>query len=237
MLRSNRTANDTVSAGGPALSMIWVSSQLIIGYYFERYRPIASGFSCSGAGAGIFIFSMTNSLLAVRIGWRNTIRVQVVLVLLILFIAMAYLEVPPTPVAVVHPNPVNETSSEEYYGNFYVHYFLTDDAESSGRTAKGLESYSPAQRKHRRLRRLAKCCSPCCYKPPQESDRTEEDRNYVVRAEPLQHEDLFYTGPADYDKPHQMEQFDGKDFELVGSDQQVSGRDGSASIFPRIDSD
>lgn len=213
--------------------MIWVSSQLIIGYYFERYRPIASGFSCSGAGAGIFIFSITNSLLVCRIGWRNTVRVQVVLLLFILFIAMAYLEVRPTPVAVVHPNHVTDTSSNEYYGNFYVHYFLDDEPESSRRSHPALETYNPTQRRQGRLRRWATCCSPCCCKSQQQVDRrsqSEQERNFVLRADPMQHEDLFYTGPADYEQPHHKEQFDGKEFELVGSDAQVSGLSCKCSI-------
>ncbi|KAH8299534.1 hypothetical protein KR044_002490, partial [Drosophila immigrans] len=208
--------------GGPGLSMIWVSSQLIIGYYFERYRPIASGFSCSGAGAGIFIFSITNSLLVVSIGWRNTIRVQVVLIVLIAFMALAYLEVAPTPVGVLHDEPFSTTSSNEYYGNFYVHNFLVDDA-SSKRSHAVLENYEPPQRQGR-IRRWASRCSPCFRKRPPRSqhrhplsDDERSERNYVVRADPMQREDLFYTGPADYTEPHNVEQFDGKELELVGS--------------------
>lgn len=205
--------------------MIWVSSQLIIGYYFDRYRPIASGFSCSGAGAGIFIFSITNSLLVYRIGWRNTIRVQVVLILLIFFIALAYREVLPTPVGVVHPSRITDTSSNEFYGNFYVHYFINDADDSSKKSHPALETYNPP---HPHPKGGFFPCLPCCRKAKPKTDRAyksddeRSDRNYVVRADPLQREDLFYTGPADYDTPHSTEQFDGKEFELVGSEARVS---------------
>ncbi|KAL7735813.1 hypothetical protein ACLKA6_017817 [Drosophila palustris] len=208
--------------GGPGLSMIWVSSQLIIGYYFERYRPIASGFSCSGAGAGIFLFSITNSVLVPSIGWRNTIRVQVILIVLIFFMALAYLEVAPTPVGFLRSDPVSASSSNEYYGNFYVHNFLYEEV-SSKKSHVVLETYDPPQRQGR-VRRWIRRCFPCWVKkPPQSefrhplSDDERSERNFVVRADPIQKEDLFYTGPADYDEPHNLEQFDGKELELVGS--------------------
>ncbi|XP_034102187.1 uncharacterized protein LOC117566752 [Drosophila albomicans] len=209
--------------GGPGLSMIWVSSQLIIGYYFERYRPIASGFSCSGAGAGIFLFSIANSLLVVKFGWRNTIRFQVILILLITFMALAYLEVAPTPVGFLHNDHLTTSSSNEYYGNFYVHNFLVDDV-SSRRSHAVLENYEPPQQQGR-CRRWASRCLPCFRKKPvrgqhhrhAQSEDERSERNYVVRADPMQREDLFYTGPADYTTPHSVEQFEGKELELVGS--------------------
>ncbi|XP_017836161.1 uncharacterized protein LOC108595439 isoform X2 [Drosophila busckii] len=204
--------------GGPGLSMIWVSSQLIISYYFERYRPIASGFSCSGAGLGIIFFSMLNSYLVTKIGWRNTVRVQVGFVLLLFLIVLAYLEVAPTPVGVVHRREQQSgSSSEEYYGNFYVHNFIREDATSQKSRAK-LETYEPEERQRRWT-----CASPCCRKrtPKSEEQLSDGERNYLVRADPLQHDDLFYTGPADYDAPHSKERFEGKDLELMGSQKQI----------------
>ncbi|EDV90374.1 GH23835 [Drosophila grimshawi] len=204
--------------GGPGLSMIWVSSQIIIGYYFERYRPIASGFSCSGAGAGICIFSITNNILVQHIGWRNTIRFQVMLICLLFFVALAYSEVAPTPVAVMHSDPLSTSSSNEYYGNFYVHYFLGDEV-GSRKSRHVLNSYEPPRKKKSKLRRCAKFCCPCCMKPDAKHEPSERSElNYVVRPDPIQRDDLFYTGPADYEKPHSREQFDGKQLELVGSE-------------------
>ncbi|XP_030554682.1 uncharacterized protein LOC115758262 isoform X3 [Drosophila novamexicana] len=209
-----------VAAGGPGLSMIWVSSQLIIGFYFERYRPIASGFSCSGAGAGILIFSITNNILVQNMGWRNTIRIQVILLCLLLFVAIAYLEVAPSPVGVVHQaDPLTSSSSNEYYGNFYVHNFLGDDF-SAKRSHNVIETYEPPIKKKGKLRRCIQFCCPCCGKSKVREEWTaseRSERNYVVRPDLLQRDDLFYTGPIDYEEPHHKEQFDGKELELVGT--------------------
>lgn len=74
-----------------------MSSQLIIGYYFERYRPIANGLSCSGAGAGIALMAFLDSLMLVDNGWRNTLRLHAILLLVALLISFGYVKVPPTP--------------------------------------------------------------------------------------------------------------------------------------------
>ncbi|XP_022225769.2 uncharacterized protein LOC111076329 [Drosophila obscura] len=203
--------------GGPALSMIWVSSQLIIGYYFERYRALASGFSCSGAGAGIVVFSFLNSWLVPLIGWRNVLRVHVCLLLCILMIACAYVEVAPTQVGVLNrPAGLMESSSEEYYGNFYVHNFLRDSHSRLG-SQTILETYEPHPKRAAFFRRI----SPCCTRKEQDDEERplDEDRNLVIRTDPILREDLFYTGPVEYDKPHSTEQVEGKEMQLLGSAQ------------------
>lgn len=81
--------------------MVWVSSQLIIGYYFERYRPIANGISCAGAGAGIAVFSYLNFLLLPDYGWRNTIRFHSGLLLFVMLISLSYVKVPPKQIGII----------------------------------------------------------------------------------------------------------------------------------------
>lgn len=76
--------------------MIWVSSQLIIGYYFDKFRPIANGASCSGAGAGIMLFSYMNSTLVPLLGWRNLMRVHVGFLTAVLIMTLTFIEVAPT---------------------------------------------------------------------------------------------------------------------------------------------
>ncbi|XP_070134620.1 monocarboxylate transporter 9 isoform X2 [Drosophila bipectinata] len=200
------------AVGGCTLSMIWVSSQLIVGYYFERYRPIANGFSCSGAGAGIFIFAFLTNYLLPIIGWRNVLRMQVGFLLLILFMSIAYVEVPPTPVG-VYNREVDESSSEEYYGNFYVQDFMRFSKESSYSKTRSLMSvYEPPKK-----RRCAKCCSCCRVKKKDSEPHSFEEKTLIIKPTPMQREDLFYTGPADYDEPHSKENVDGKDIYLIGN--------------------
>lgn len=122
--------------------MIWASSQLIVGYYFERYRPMANGFSCSGGGAGIVLFTFLNSWLVPIIGWRNMLRTQAGLIMLILLMVVAYVEVAPTQVGMYHLPGSSDTSSDEYYGNFYVHDYLRQSAMTA-KSRSILSTYEP----------------------------------------------------------------------------------------------
>lgn len=81
--------------------MIWVSSQLIIGYYFERYRPIANGLSCSGAGAGIALLGFIDSMILVHYSWRQTLRLHAVLLLVALLLSFGYVKVPPKQIGII----------------------------------------------------------------------------------------------------------------------------------------
>lgn len=81
--------------------MVWFSSQLVIGYYFDKYRPIANGASCSGAGAGIMLFSLMNSLLLDDFGWRNLMRLHVVFLVVVLLMTLSFVEVAPTRIGKV----------------------------------------------------------------------------------------------------------------------------------------
>ncbi|XP_017133111.1 uncharacterized protein LOC108149774 isoform X1 [Drosophila elegans] len=203
------------SAGGITLSMIWASSQLIVGYYFERYRPMANGFSCSGGGLGIVLFTFLNSWLVPIIGWRNMLRVQGGLVLLILLIVTFYVEVAPTQVGLYHRPDVLDSSSDEYYGNFYVHDYLRLSNHTNG-IHSFLSSYEPPPKK-RRCASLCSCCTNCCGKRRKKAEN-DEDHDLLIRPAPLEREDLFYTGPAEYEKPHSKEHLEGKEFHLMGSD-------------------
>ncbi|XP_016979732.1 uncharacterized protein LOC108045062 isoform X3 [Drosophila rhopaloa] len=201
--------------GGMSLSLIWASSQLIVGYYFERYRPMAHGFCCSGGGIGIVLFTLLNSWLVPIIGWRNMVRVQSGLVLLILPMVMCFVEVAPTQVGLYHHPDILETSSDEYYGNFYVHDYLRLSTQTN--KSRSFMSMYELPRKKRRCAKFCSCCTDCCGKRHKKSMR-EEEHNLLIRPAPMERDDFFYTGPAEYERPHSKERLEGKEIILMGSD-------------------
>ncbi|XP_020717920.1 uncharacterized protein LOC101460461 isoform X1 [Ceratitis capitata] len=207
--------------GGTSLSLIWVSSQLIIGYYFERYRPIANGLSCSGAGAGILIFSFMNAQICPDIGWRNTSRIHTALLLLILLMGMTFIEVTPTRIATVKRDESSSSSSEDNSSAPFneVRYSRFQESISIKTTSidRGLEQmlevYEPQKMHH-----IERMCPCCCRKkrltrsrtPDEQADTGDEalegdvedlqqPKRYLVRVDPIEREDLFYTGAAEYD--------------------------------------
>ncbi|KAH8375222.1 hypothetical protein KR200_000583, partial [Drosophila serrata] len=201
--------------GGCALSLIWCSSQLIVACYFERYRPLANGFSCSGAGAGTILFSLLNNYLLPIIGWRHMLRVQAGAILLVMLMAIAFVEVRPVQVGVMPENPF-DSSPDEYYGNFYVHDYLRVSPDSTYDSGSILSLYDPEKDK-------SKCC-PCWRRCQQrrrerkEQQSRDNDHNMLIRTSYIEREDLFYTGPAEYEDPHSKENIEGREITIVGTD-------------------
>lgn len=109
--------------------MVWVSSQLIIGYYFEKYRPIANGLSCSGAGVGIMIFAYMNNMLVPALGWRNLMRLHVGFLVLVLLMGLTFVEVSPTKIGRI--KEVIQTIMHYIY-SFNIFNFLNKFADILG---------------------------------------------------------------------------------------------------------
>ncbi|KNC27502.1 hypothetical protein FF38_12336 [Lucilia cuprina] len=178
--------------GGPSLSMIWVSSQLIIGYYFDKYRPIANGASCSGAGAGIMIFCYMNSVLIPELGWQ----------------------VSPTRIGKVKEPLTEDTESESFdlltgltqYSRYSIkvdeqEYSLDEHFENM------LEKTE--EPKDQKLSACHQCLQKCCpslqrwwERRREEKAKEEATKRYVIKQDLIERQDLFYMGPTD----HKMEQ-------------------------------
>lgn len=56
-------------------------SVIIVGYYFEKYRAIATGLAMCGSSAGIIILSPVFSETVSRFGWERTMQIQAGLIL------------------------------------------------------------------------------------------------------------------------------------------------------------
>jgi len=56
--------------------MIYVSAVLIPGFYFDKWRALATGIAVCGSGIGTFVLAPLNALLVEHYGWRVTIMVQ-----------------------------------------------------------------------------------------------------------------------------------------------------------------
>lgn len=56
--------------------MIYVSAVLIPGFYFDKWRALATGISVCGSGIGTFVLAPLNAVLVESYGWRSTLLVQ-----------------------------------------------------------------------------------------------------------------------------------------------------------------
>ncbi|XP_032516484.1 monocarboxylate transporter 3 isoform X1 [Danaus plexippus] len=75
--------------GGVGFCMIYMPAVLTVGFYFERWRALATGLALCGSGVGTFVFAPLTDMLNERVGWKMTIVIHSGLVLLcIIFGAM-----------------------------------------------------------------------------------------------------------------------------------------------------
>lgn len=62
--------------GGIGFCFIYMPSVITVGYYFERWRALATGISLCGSGVGTFVFAPLSAHLIESYGWRNSLLIQ-----------------------------------------------------------------------------------------------------------------------------------------------------------------
>lgn len=67
--------------GGIGFSMIYIPAVLTVGYYFEKWRAIATGIALCGSGVGTMVFVPLNNALINSVGWRNALLIQAAIIL------------------------------------------------------------------------------------------------------------------------------------------------------------
>lgn len=80
--------------------MIYAPAIIIIGYYFEKYRALATGIAVCGSSVGVLVFSRGLASFLDAYGWQWTFRLEAAIVLLSSLVALFFSEVEPTLVEV-----------------------------------------------------------------------------------------------------------------------------------------
>ncbi|XP_028966595.1 uncharacterized protein LOC100906583 [Galendromus occidentalis] len=65
----------TFSFAGFGLALCYVTSVVIVAYYFEKKRCLATGLSVCGSGVGTFIFAPLTYMLVAEYTWRGTLLI------------------------------------------------------------------------------------------------------------------------------------------------------------------
>lgn len=66
---------------GVGFGLIYVPAVITVGFYFERYRALATGIGVCGSGIGTFLFAPLSSYLIETRGWREALLYQAAIVL------------------------------------------------------------------------------------------------------------------------------------------------------------
>ncbi|XP_033228511.1 monocarboxylate transporter 10-like isoform X2 [Belonocnema kinseyi] len=62
--------------GGIGAGLIYVPAVITTGFYFERWRALATGIAVCGSGIGAFILSPISDILVKKYGWQQALLVQ-----------------------------------------------------------------------------------------------------------------------------------------------------------------
>lgn len=68
--------------GGIGFCFIYMPSVITVGYYFEKWRALATGISLCGSGVGTFVFAPLTATLIEKCGWRGALLCQAGIILL-----------------------------------------------------------------------------------------------------------------------------------------------------------
>ena len=60
---------------GTGLGLMYVPAIVAVGMYFDKRRAMATGFVCSGSGAGTFLLAPLAQVLIDQIQWQGAIKV------------------------------------------------------------------------------------------------------------------------------------------------------------------
>ena len=62
--------------GGIGAGLIYVPAVITTGFYFEKWRALATGISVCGSGIGAFMLSPISTILIEKFGWRGAMIFQ-----------------------------------------------------------------------------------------------------------------------------------------------------------------
>lgn len=58
------------------MGLIYVPAVITTGFYFERWRALATGIAVCGSGIGAFVLAPVSDLLVKQFGWRGALLIQ-----------------------------------------------------------------------------------------------------------------------------------------------------------------
>lgn len=88
--------------GGLGYGMIYVPSVIVVSFYFEKWRPLATGISVCGAGVGGIVLPLVLSMILNMNGWQKTFRIMGIMTVGCVFCTALYRSLEPVRIILVN---------------------------------------------------------------------------------------------------------------------------------------
>ncbi|KAK7869035.1 hypothetical protein R5R35_002983 [Gryllus longicercus] len=99
--------------GGVGFGLIYVPAVITVGFYFERWRALATGVAVCGSGIGTFVMPPIITALIGAFGWRGSLLILAGLVLNCAIFGLMYRPLKPQKVTVENKDGGEETPKDE----------------------------------------------------------------------------------------------------------------------------
>ncbi|KAJ8716545.1 hypothetical protein PYW07_003172 [Mythimna separata] len=86
--------------GGFGVCLIFMPAVLTVGFYFEKWRALATGVALCGSGVGVFVMSPITSAIVETYSWRFAMLVQAGMMLLCIVFGLTFRPIEPVHVVV-----------------------------------------------------------------------------------------------------------------------------------------
>lgn len=103
--------------GGIGFCMVYIPAVVIIGFYFEKWRALATGIAMCGSGVGTFVFAPLSEYLLNTYNWRTMLQVQAAFIACCAIIAIAFRPIQPLTLAVTENGNVEEDNKNKANGH------------------------------------------------------------------------------------------------------------------------
>lgn len=103
--------------GGIGFCMVYIPAVVIIGFYFEKWRALATGLALCGSGVGTFVFSPVTNLLLETTGWRKTLAIQGCFILCCAIFGLAFRPIQPITLGVTEDGNVVDEEKKKLNGH------------------------------------------------------------------------------------------------------------------------
>lgn len=90
--------------GGIGFGLVYVPAVIAVGFYFERWRALATGIAVCGSGIGTFLMAPLCTLLIDSYGWRGALIIQAGLILNCAVFGTLFRPLEPIKVALAQPD-------------------------------------------------------------------------------------------------------------------------------------
>jgi len=106
--------------GGIGFCMVYIPAVVIIGFYFEKWRALATGVALCGSGVGTFVFAPLTAMLLKNAGWRMTLVYQGMMILSCAIFGLAFRPIQPITLGVTEDGTVVDEEKTKLNGHGYI---------------------------------------------------------------------------------------------------------------------